>query len=81
MISWPRWLNWLHVLPVIKRCGYNPRRVGNILSWRNDQEICYTVILFLLLIQEGQLSVSDERICTILANHLEDKACPVSVVR
>ena len=24
------------------------------------------------LIQEGQLSVSGERMCTILANHLED---------
>ena len=31
-----------------------------------------TVILFLLLIQEGQLSVSGERMCTILVNRLED---------
>ena len=37
-----------------------------------DHEICSMVILFLLLIQEGQLSVSGERICTILVNHLED---------
>ena len=36
-----------------------------------DHEI-YTVILFLLLIQEGQLSVSGERMCTILVNRLED---------
>ena len=37
-----------------------------------DHEIFSTVILSLLLIQEGQLSVSDERMCTILVNHLED---------
>ena len=38
-----------------------------------------TVILCLPLIQEGQLSVSGERMCTILVNRLEDKACPVNV--
>ena len=37
-----------------------------------DQEIFSTVILSLPLIQEGQLSVSDERMCTILVNLLED---------
>ena len=37
-----------------------------------DQEIFSTVILSLLLIQEGQLSVSGERMCTILVNSLED---------
>ena len=37
-----------------------------------DHEIFSTVILFLPLIQEGQLSVSGERICTILVNCLED---------
>ena len=37
-----------------------------------DHEIFSTVILFLPLIQEGQLSVSDERMCTILVNRLED---------
>ena len=31
-----------------------------------DHEIFSTVILFLPLIQEGQLSVSGERMCTIL---------------
>ena len=35
-------------------------------------EIFSTVILSLLLIQEGQLSVSGKRICTILVNRLED---------
>ena len=37
-----------------------------------DHEIFSTVILSLPLIQEEQLSVSDERMCTILVNHLED---------
>ena len=37
-----------------------------------DHEIFSTVILSLTLIQEGQLSVSGERMCTILVNRLED---------
>ena len=37
-----------------------------------DYEIFSTVILSLLLIQEGQLSISGERMCTILVNRLED---------
>ena len=37
-----------------------------------DREIFSTVILSLPLIQEGQLSVSGEKMCTILVNHLED---------
>ena len=37
-----------------------------------DHEIFSTVILSLPLIQEGQLSVSGERMCTILVNHSED---------
>ena len=37
-----------------------------------DHEILSTVILSLPLIQEGQLSVSGERMCTILVNRLED---------
>ena len=48
------------------------RRVRNILLWRFDHEIFSYVILFLLLIQKGQLSVSVQRICTILVNCLED---------
>ena len=44
-----------------------------------DHEIFATVIISLLLIQEGQLPVSGERMCTILVNRLEDKACPVKV--
>ena len=37
-----------------------------------DQEILFTVILSLPLIQEGQLPVSSKRMCTILVNRLED---------
>ena len=37
-----------------------------------DHEIFSTVILSLPLIHEGQLSVSCERMCTILVNRLED---------
>ena len=51
--------------------GSTPVEVGNILLWI-DHEIFSTVILSLPLIQEGQLSVSSERMCTILVNRLED---------
>ena len=37
-----------------------------------DHEIFSTVIFSLPLIQDGQLSVSGERMCTILVNRLED---------
>ena len=37
-----------------------------------DHEIFSMVILSLPLIQEGQLSVSGERMCTNLVNRLED---------
>ena len=50
--------------------GSTPAKVGNILSWRLIMK--YIVILSLPLIQEGQLSVSGERMCTILVNGLED---------
>ena len=51
---------------------FDPCPVGNILSWRFDHEIFSTVIFSLLLIQEVQLSVSGERMCTVLVNSLED---------
>ena len=44
-----------------------------------DHEILSTVILSLPLIEEWQLSVSGNRMCTILVNCLEDWACPVKV--
>ena len=37
-----------------------------------DHEMFSMVILSLPLLQEEQLSVSDERMCTILINRLED---------
>ena len=45
--------------------------VGNILSWIFDHEVFPTVILSLPLIQKQQLSVSGERMWTILVNRLE----------
>ena len=51
--------------------GLIPAEVGNILS-KVDHEILSTVILSLPLIQEGQLSVSGERMCTVQVNRLED---------
>ena len=59
--------------------GFNPCRGRQHSFVEIDHEIFSTVILSLLLIQEGQLSVSGERICTKLVNRLEDKACPVNV--
>ena len=45
--------------------GFNPLRRSFV---EIDHEIFSTVILSLPLIQEGQLSVSGERMCTILVN-------------
>ena len=52
--------------------GFNPRRGRQHSFVEIDHEIFSTVILSLPLIQEGQLSVSGERMCTILVNPLED---------
>ena len=49
-----------------------PPRSATFFSWRFDHEIFFLIILSLRLIQEGQLSVSGERMCTILVNCLED---------
>ena len=59
--------------------GFNPRRGRQHSFVEIDHEIFSAVILSLPLIQEGQLSVSGERMCTVLVNRLEDKACPVNV--
>ena len=55
-------------------CGFNPRRSRQHSFMEIDHEILSMVILSLSLIQEGQLSVSGERIhvCTILVKRLED---------
>ena len=52
--------------------GLNPRRGRQHSFVEIDHEIFSTVILSLPLIQEGQLSVSGEIMCTILVNRLED---------
>ena len=52
--------------------GFNPRRGRQHSFVEIDHEIFSTVILSLPLLQEGQLSVSGERMCTILVNRLED---------
>ena len=52
--------------------GFNPRQGRQHSFVEIDHEIFSTVILSLPLIQEGQLSVSGERKCTILVNRLED---------
>ena len=52
--------------------GFNPRRGRQHSFVEIDHETFSTVILSLPLIQEGQLSVSGERMCTILVNRLED---------
>ena len=45
----------------------------------SSNETSSMVILSLPLTQEGQLSVSGKRMCTILVNCLEDYACPVKM--
>ena len=52
--------------------GFNPRQGRQHSFVEIDHEIFSTVILSLLLIQEGQLSVSGKRMCTILVNCFED---------
>ena len=59
--------------------GFNPCQGRQHSFVEIDHEIFSTVILPLPLIQEGQLSVSGERMCTVLVNSLEDYACPVNV--
>ena len=51
--------------------GFNPRRGRQHSFVEIDYEIFSTVILSLPLIQEGQLSVSGKRMCTIPVNRLE----------
>ena len=52
--------------------GFNPCQGWQHSLAEIDREIFSMVILSLPLIQEGQLSFSGERMCTILVNHLED---------
>ena len=52
--------------------GFNPHQGRQHSFVEIDHEIFSTVILSLPLIQEGQLSVSGERMCILLVNRLED---------
>ena len=52
--------------------GFNPRQGRQHYFVEIDHEIFSTVTLSLPLIHEGQLSVSGEKMCTILVNRLED---------
>ena len=52
--------------------GFNPRRGRQHSFVEIDHEILSMVIFSLPLIQEGQLSVSGERMCTILVIRLDD---------
>ena len=53
-------------------CRFSPCRDRQHSFVEIDCKIFSMVILSLPLIQEGQLSVSGERMCTILVNYLED---------
>ena len=59
--------------------GFNPRRGRQRSFVEIDHEIFSTVNLSLPLIQEGQSSVSCERMCTILVDRLKDYACAANV--
>ena len=52
--------------------GFDPCRGLQYSFVEIDHEIYTMVILSLPLIQEGQVSVSGERMCTILLNRIED---------
>ena len=52
--------------------GFNPRQGRQHSFMEIDHEIFSMVILSLPQIQEGQLSVSGERMSTVLVNRLED---------
>ena len=60
------------VQQVIRRLQVRPLLGKQHSVMEIDHKILSMVILSLLLIKEGQVSVSGERICTILVNYLED---------
>ena len=65
----------MHVLLMMRRSWFSSLQMVplHIMSFMEiDHEIFSAVMLSLLLIQEGQLSVSGKRMCTILVNPLED---------
>ena len=68
----PLWVAQLDVRLETRRSQVQPPRGRQHSFVEIDHEIFSTVILSLPLIQEVQLSVSGERMCTILVNRLED---------
>ena len=74
----PRWLSWMRVRLVIRRLRVRPPPGREHSFMEIDHEIFSTVILSLTLIQEGQFSVSNEKMCSILVKRLEDCTCPVN---
>ena len=74
----PRWLSWMCVPLVIRRLRVRPPRGWQHSFVEIDHEI-FSMGHSFPLIQEGQLSVSGKRMCTILVFCLEHKACPVNV--
>ena len=69
----PRWLSWMRRPTEDQEVAGSTSRRGRQHSFVEiDHEMFSTVILSLPLIQEGQLSISGERMCTILVNRLED---------
>ena len=68
----PRWLSWMR-RPTGDQEVAGSTPLGRQHSFVEiDHEIFSKVIFSLPLIQEGQLSVSGKRMCTILVNCLED---------
>ena len=65
LVSRPQWLSWMHVRLVISRLLVQPPPGQQHSFMEIDHEIFSTVILSLLLIQDGQLSVSGKRMCTM----------------
>ena len=61
---------WCAIRLETRRSRVHPRRGCQHSFVEIDHEIFSTVILSLPLIQEGQLSVSGERMCTILVKYL-----------
>ena len=69
---WPQWLCKMRVKLVIKMLQVWPQSGQQRSFVEIDHEVFSTVILSLPLIQEGHLSVSGKRMCTVLVNLIED---------
>ena len=70
---WPQWFNWMRRPTGDQEVTGSTPTSGQQHSFVEiDHEIYSTVILSRPLTQEKQLSVSGERMCTILVNRLED---------